>query len=256
MRRFLPILALLLAIPANAGRSFNGTTDKISVAGVSNAIDITGTQMSFSCWFMLTASASGEVDPCLKWNASNQGGYMFNYNQSGHAGLVSGQIYLNIPLNHYHFIWCSNTINLNQWYEMVLVYQNNDRMKVWLGTQGTVTLCGSDSTVGSTGSMVTSGGPLTFGASNAGRSGSVFTQGLIAESAVWNVRLSDAQAAALASGVCPIGPSARRAGFPQPVGYWPMWGASGSSTEPDQSGNVLSGTLTGTARANHPPCTP
>jgi hypothetical protein len=254
------LLVLILTLPlppsAYAGRSFNGSTDTISVPGVSNAIDINGSQITFSCWFMLTASPSNEITPCAKWSSSNAGGYMFNYNQSGFTGQVAGQIYINIPENHFQYVFCSNTINLNQWYSMVLTYQNNLNMKVWLGTGGVVTLCGTDSSVGSTGAMVSSGGPLTFGAPSTGRSGSVATQGKIAESAVWNIRLPDNLAAALAGGVCPVGASARRIGVPPPVGYWPLWGASGTSAEPDLSGNANSGTLTGTAQTAHPPCTP
>jgi len=45
-------------------------------------------------------------------------------------------------------------------------------------------------------------------------------------------------------------------GLPQPAGYFPLWGASGSSIEPDLSGNKLNGTLNGTTSANHAPCTP
>jgi hypothetical protein len=74
--------------------------------------------------------------------------------------------------------------------------------------------------------------------------------GTIAEVAIWNAILSPSERAALAN-VCPSG--IRRASI---VGYWPLWGASGTSIEPDLSGNVNNGALTGTSSANHPPCTP
>jgi Concanavalin A-like lectin/glucanases superfamily len=255
MKRIALIIALLLTLPAHAGRSLNGTTDTISVPGVGNAIDITGQQLSFSCWFMLTAAPAAETLPCAKWASTNAGGFMFNYNQSGFANQVGGHIYISISENHFQDLFCSNTINLNQWYSMVLTYQNNVNMKLWLGTGGVVTLCGTDSSVGTVGTVVSSGGPLTFGSSNAGRAGSVFTQGKVGEAAVWGVRISDNVAAAIAGGVCVKGASARRMSVPPPAGYWPLWGASGSSIEPDLSGNAINGTLTGTTQGAHPPCT-
>lgn len=242
------LLALLLALPCSAGRTFNGTTDKASAPGTGTPDDITGTVMSFSCWFMLTSAPGNEITPCAKWNSSNAGGYMVNYNQSGFAGQSAGVVYITIPSNHFHFFFCTNTINLNQWYVVSFVYQNNLNMKVWLGTNGVSTLCGTDNTVGTTGTMVSSGGNIVFGAANAGRSGSLATTGKIAEVGVWNVRLSDGEAQSLAT-VCPsaVRPTAL-------VGYWPLTGASGASIEPDLSGNGQNATLTGTATANHPPC--
>lgn len=266
MKRFLVIFPLILLLGTAsllyAGRSFNGSSDAISAPGVSTPIDITTGAMSFMCWFKMTSTPSNEASPCSKWSAANTGGYMLTYNCSGCSGsslnAITGEIYISISLNHYHAESCSATINLNQWYVAVLAYQNNNTLKVYLGTNGTMTLCGSDNGVGSTGAMVSSGNNLIWASPRGacGGSCSYFT-GLVAETAVWNVYLSPAQIANLAT-VCPVGPSARRMSLPVPVGYWPMWGASGASIEPDLSGNgnAQSGTLTGTAKANHPPCTP
>lgn len=247
--RYAIILALCMAMPCNASRTFNGSTDKVSAPGTGTADDLTGTVMSFSCWFMLTSAPANEITPCAKWNSSNAGGYMVNYNQSGFTGQTAGVVYITIPSNHFHFFFCTNTVNLNQWYVLSFVYQNNLNMKVWMGTNGVSTLCGTDNTVGSTGTLVSSGGNIVFGASNAGRSGSLFTTGRIAEVAVWNVRLSDNEAQSLTT-VCPN--YVHSTGL---VGYWPLTGASGASTEPDLSGNAQNGILTGTAQGNHPPCT-
>lgn len=248
LRYLMLALALLFASPTWAGRSFNGTTDKASAPGVGTADDVTGQQLSFSCWFMLTAAPGNEITPCAKWASGNNGGYLFNYNQSGFAGKLGGHVYISIPLNHFQDIYCNITINLNQWYVATLAYQNNFNMKVWLGTNGVSTLCGTDNGVGTVGVVVSSGGNLTFGASNAGRSGSLATTGIIAEGAVWNARLTDGEAQSLTF-VCPnfVRPTAL-------VGYWPMWGASGSSIEPDESGNTQTAALTGTAQTIHPPC--
>lgn len=72
-----------------------------------------------------------------------------------------------------------------------------------------------------------------------------FMDGLIADAALWNVSLSDDDAAALAAGVSPllIRPDAL-------VAYWPLIGAY--SPEIDEVG-AFPLTLTGTAQADHPP---
>jgi hypothetical protein len=245
MKRAAFILALFLALPSWAGRSFNGTTDQISVSGSGTAIDLTGSQMSAACWFMLTAAPTGEVECFSKWASGGSGGYLINYNQAGHAGQVGTGIYISIPLNHLHELFCTPVTVLNVWHVAVFTYQNNNTMKMWLdGNQ-----CATDSGIGSTGALVSSGNNLNFGGIRQTQS-CCFIQGLIAEAAVWNVFLSAAEAKSLAT-ICPL--SVHRTAI---VGYWPLYGASGSSIEPDLSGNVLNGTLTGTATANHPPCSP
>ncbi len=70
--------------------------------------------------------------------------------------------------------------------------------------------------------------------------------GSIAEAAIWDVALSDGEVTALAKGVLPS--RIRRASL---GGYWPFHGIQ--SPEPDFSGSGNSATLTGTAKANHPP---
>jgi len=261
MKSLIVLLCLLLATPSNAGRRFNGSSDTISVPGTSNAIDITGTAVSMSCWFKMTSSpGTNDVAPCSKWAASNAGGYMLVYNCNAAAcnglngsGKITAAIYDTIPLNHWQFVLCPTTINLNQWYVATLVYLNGDSIKIYLGSQGSTSLCNTNSAVGSTGVMVTSGNNLIMGgphgacASSSWSACTYFT-GLVAEVAVWNVALRAEQANSLMS-LCPGSPRF----FPRPVGYWPLWGAA--SPEPDQSGNKLSGTLTGTTVDVHPPCT-
>ena len=71
--------------------------------------------------------------------------------------------------------------------------------------------------------------------------------GNLAEIAMWSVTLTDAEIAALATGVRPnrVRPAAV-------VGYWPLWGVS--SPEPDVSGNGYTLTLVGSPpQANHAP---
>jgi hypothetical protein len=250
MKRFAFILALFVALPLWAGRSFNGTSSQIVIPGTGNAIDLVGSQMSASCWFYLTSTPSGEVDCLNKWAAAGNGGYMINYNNSNTPNQFGVYLYISIPSNHLHFLGCTPGTLLNTWHNVVFTYQNNNTMHMFLDGVH----CATDTGVGSTGSIVSSGGNLNIGGQRSGVS-CCYLPGIVGEDVVWNVILADAQAEALYK-VCPVGYSARRAGFPPPVGYWPLWGASGSSIEPDLSGNAINGTLAGTAQANHPPCTP
>lgn len=250
MKNIRVIVLVLAAVTAlNAGRSFNGSTDQASVSGVSTPIDITGTQISASCWFRLTAAPSGEVECYSKWASGGSGGYLLNYNQSGNANEAGTGIYISISLNHLHQIFCTATaVNLNQWYNITLIYQNSVYMKAWIATNGVSTLCGTDNGVGSSGAMVSSGNNLLFGA-NRGSTICCFFQGVIGRAAVWNVALSPSEAQALAV-ECPgrIRPT-------RLVGLWNMDGVSGTSIEPDSSGSKLNATLTGTTASSlNPPC--
>ena len=206
--------------------------------------------MSASCWFYVTSSPAGEIDCMNQWPVAGNGGYMINYNNSNTANKFAAYIYISIPLNHIHDVACTPGVLLNTWHNVVFTYENNLNMELFLdGVK-----CATDTGVGSTGSLVSGGVNMSFGGQRNGVSCCYLT-GSLAENAIWNVRLTDAQAISLYT-VCPVGYAARRAGLPPPVGYWPLWGASGSSIEPDLSGNKLSGTLTATSQANHPPCTP
>lgn len=229
-------------------RSFNGSTDIASAPGTGTPDDVTTSAMTFCCWFKLLSSPSGEAPFFAKWGAGNNGGYMLNYNQPGFANEFSGQIYISIPENHFQYVFSGPTLNTNQWYVGVAAYENNLSFRVWLGTNGVMTLLGTDGSVGSVGSMVSSGTNLIFGGANAGRSGSVAFHGVLGPSAVWNVKLSDGEINSLVS----VNPNAVR--VTSLVGYWPFYGASGGSIEPDLSGNKQNAALTGTAQANHPPC--
>lgn len=251
MKRFSFILTLFLVLPCWAGRSFNGSSSNIEISSIGSPIDLTGSQMSASCWFYITSSPAGEVDCLNQWPVAGNGGYMINYNNSTYGpNEFAVFIYISISLNHLHTLACSPGTLLNTWHNVAFTYQNNNTMHMFVDGVH----CATDPGVGSTGSLVSGGVNLSMGGQRSGTSCCYLT-GNLGETAIWNVFLTDAQAESLYH-VCPVGYSARRAGLPPPVGYWPLWGASGSSSEPDLSGNKLSGTLTATSQANHPPCTP
>lgn len=78
---------------------------------------------------------------------------------------------------------------------------------------------------------------------------SVAMSGRIAEVAIWNVALTDAEILALSGGLAPpyVQPGAL-------IGYWPVWGLH--SPEIDLTANNRTMTLTGTAQADHAPVQP
>ena len=156
----------------------------------------------------------------------------------GCCGSITGTSYGN----------CPTTLTLNKWYQIILYSVSGS-------TTGLIVNGGSfcnSSTPWDSANISAGGANFTIGA----QSGGLYpASGVIAEVAVWPSNLSAGFKQALAT-VCPIGGSARRMGLPKPAGYFPLWGASGSSVEPDLSGNLLNGALTGPPTpANHAPCT-
>lgn len=107
----------------------------------------------------------------------------------------------------------------------------------------------SFSTGGTPGTPQTTGAtPLYFiGRLSAGGTQEYF-DGRQADVALWTAQLSAIEALALSAGIRPY--NIRRSSL---ADYWPLDGLQ--SPEPDLSGNVLNGTLTGTARAFGPPFT-
>jgi hypothetical protein len=95
---------------------------------------------------------------------------------------------------------------------------------------------------------------VAFGAAavSSGGAAGEFLQGSLAELGIWNVALTAAEIAALALGVQPrhVRPGSLAA-------YWPLWGLSGNSVEPDLSGSANNLTLVNSpAASNHAPVTP
>ena len=265
MKQLALILALLLALPANAGRSFNGSSDVIQIAGT--GVDLTGqSAMTMVCWFQVASVPGSEAEICAKGGHAVYEGYYINLSQSGHSGQIGAHWYQNESLAHNVDLFCSFSVSINTWYSVVMVWNSSgggNNPGAFLIVNGTT--CASGSNNASLGGGSTAVDFCVGGYASGGTTCNVANfAGIVAEVAIWNVALgtccsgvalTPTNAFALAA-ICPVGPSARRAGLPNPIGYWPLYGASGSSIEPDLSGNGLNGTLTGTSPANHPPCTP
>jgi hypothetical protein len=241
-------LVWLLSNPVWAGRTFNGTTNKAIVTGTNGSpIDLTGPQMAAACWFYVTSLPAVQADCLGNTNAGGTGGYQLDISQSGHANQTGVWFYISIPINHVHNFFCSTAITTNQWYLEAFAYQNNNNAFLYFGKPGAVTQCAGDGAVGSTGVLVSSGQNLNIG--GALDNATFPLAATIAEVAVWNAYLTPAEMVSLGT-ECPnqVRPTAL-------VGYWPLYGASGASIEPDLSGSKLKATLTGTtAVPNHPPC--
>lgn len=257
MRRLAVILALFLTLPANAGRTLNGSTDKITANGISTALDISTGPETVSFWMYPTGTiGSTEHDMVDHWNTASGGQFTVGlgaYSQPlSSVGYAVGCCGVDGP----SYSYCG-TITPNKWYQVV----------VWIDPSGTYfgspatglnvsggTTCAVNAIYSTTRSPGQAN--LTIGNQDTVHGGlNLPFAGTIAEVAVWNVILSPGQRTSLAQ-ICPVGPTAKRAGFPKPVGYFPLTGGSGSSVEPDLSGNVLNGTLSGTSAGNHAPCTP
>lgn len=258
-------LAFFCAAPgARAGRKFNGTTDLISIPAVGNVLDLNNQEaMTFSFWFYIPTAVPGtEVQPFGKGSDTNST-YVYSaiISLAGNAGKISGRWRQNIALNHDVLEVCPTILQPNTWYNFVGSYSTSTvAHPLYTGFAHVFlngTLCASGGT-GTNGALEgQSGNPniCIGGIANGATPGICTTAnfpGTVAEVAVWNDELSVSQAKSLAT-VCPLavpfGPSGGKI-----IGYWPLYAAH--SPEPDLSGNVNSGTLTGTTLGNHPPCVP
>jgi hypothetical protein len=253
LKIFLLLAALALASPLWAGRSFNGTTDVITANGIGSALDISGGNLTVSFWWRpssvspstqaAVAHFSNGVEGSQFWvglgvpsgiGAANQFGWGI-----GCCGALDGESYGTCG---------SASVTPDQWYQVVLYSI--------AGSETGMTVNGGSFCNAFTGwdGATIAAGQQNFTIGN--QTGTSYpATGIIAEIAVWNTTLTSTERATLAQ-ICPVGPSAKRMSFPPPAGYFPLYGASGASIEPDLSGHKDNGALTGTSRANHPPCTP
>lgn len=255
MRRFAAILALFVALPSWAGRSFNGTSDLLSANGIGSALDISTGPQTISFWVYPTSvSGSVEQDMVTHFNSTAGGGQFvlgfgactgqgigawgkFSFAEGSCSGLNPAQGN------------CGAVATPNKWYQITLGFDPNLKYSshaVVFSVSG-----GLSCNTSTNGHSRTAGGNnLIIGGTSTNTVPAANFPGIIAEVAVWNDILSPQEMVALQTS-CPA--KIRRTAL---VGYFPLWGASGTSIEPDLSGNILNGTLTGTAKANHPPCTP
>ncbi len=244
---------MLASAPAYPGRSLNGSTDVIVAPGIGTALDISSGPVVVSLWWFANSLSTTQVLVAHSFAGSNSqmviglGTAAFSPNNSmgytfGCCGAF-GPVYGN----------CGTQVT-GVWYQAVVFLYPASSSSELLLSQGGVSSC--HVIVGGSATRAAGGANFTIGNQDVAHGGTNQPfNGIIGEVAVWTTTFTIEQITALAT-ICPVGPSARRAGLPQPVGYFPLYGASGASVEPDLSGNANNGALSGTTRANHPPCTP
>jgi hypothetical protein len=252
MRRLAFILALLLITPLWAGRSFNGSSDIITIPAQGNILDNASTSQTISAWIFPTVIPSSGEHDFIGHGPSQVTGVQFligfgAYGNSGAAPSAIGYAFGCCGAFGPGFGGCGTGYTANAWYH-IIAFINTTAAQSGMTVAGPVT-CSTSVGYGPSDPRLNNTGNIIIGK---GWTGSNF-QGIVAEVAIYNTLLSGTQMQAL-NKVCPIGISAKRASLPIPAGYFPLWGAS--SPEPDLSGHANNGTLTGTAQANHPPCTP
>lgn len=249
IKRLVILLALILFTPTVwAGRTFNGTGDLITIPAVGNALDITVGPETISFWVYPTSiSGSVEQDMVTVWNGSGEFAMGFGMCNGGSApgfGTFSFAVGNCAGLNPAQGS-CGGAVTANKWYNVILAIDpaNKYGSAVGFTVHGGSISC----TSGTNGHTRTSSNNLVIG----GQHITSNFPGIIAEVAVWNDILSPQERITLNT-VCPqnVRPTAI-------VGYFPLYGISGSIKEPDLSGNLFNGILTGTTpAATHAPCKP
>jgi Concanavalin A-like lectin/glucanases superfamily len=248
MKRLSLILGLLFTLPLWAGRSFNGTSDVIAIPSTGNALDISTGPETISLWmYPTTIPGTTSHYPVSNYGASS-GQFAVGFGACGgscSAAGVMGYVIGTFAPETGVFGGCGTGYTANKWYQVILYADPSGTVTGGMHVSGGLSCSTSTAWIEN---RVAGTGKFDIG----GLNGAANFQGTVAEVAVWNTLLTSAQMTALQT-VCPVGGSARRMSLPKPVGYFPLWGAA--SPEPDLSGHKLNGTLTGTAQANHAPCT-
>lgn len=273
MKRLLTILLSAgLVSSLSAGRTFNGTTDKIQAGGGTVLVGVG--QAAVVCSFLVTSlPGSSEADVCSNGgqeNAGHQGPFIISIGSTALGSGVNNKIVVawrqSTSLNHNVDMSCPSIISINTWYTVVSIFSSNftGGGSVWVNG----VLCSTGGNPNGQLALQNGGDTPDFCVGGYAGSGTTCTivnfAGTVANFYVWSGTNLGTNAGSTASSmaqavslICPIGATAKRMGFPSPARAWPLYGASGSSIEPDLSGNGFNGTLTGTtATSSMPPCVP
>jgi hypothetical protein len=232
------VLLLCLCPWSFAGRTYNGTTDTISVPGIGTVIDLT-TEVTLMAWIKTGSISSTEQDIVSKWGPTvgNQYELLINFPSSGnvsagwHEAAVPGTI-----VNT-----CTTNISTpNVWHHIAAV---------WSVSQGFTSIFldgGSCGTVATHGPLISNGANLILGAGDTGTR--LPFVGTMAEVCIYNVILSTPEIGTAAHGT-----PCSKLHTTALAGYWQMTGAK-LIAEPDASGHLNGGTVTGTTLGSHCPC--
>jgi Concanavalin A-like lectin/glucanases superfamily len=231
------------------GRAFNGSSQIVAPA-VGNLLDISNNNpMTVSAWFNVT-NFSTEHDIVTKWGASGADANFILTVGITNWGSATGLSYCVGAA--YNLTGCygvvPGTLSANTWYNIVLAVDPAGKYAGSPAISCMVALAGVQIGYQEQGfreNRTAGGVNVSIGGQSA--TGGNFS-GMVAEVGIWNDILSPGEIVALQGGIPPV--QVRRTKL---QGYWPLYGVSGTSIEPDLSGNLYTGTLTGTTPTNHSP---
>lgn len=224
---------------AVGSRSFNGSTDKILVGNPSQVQVATWT---ISAWVFWTVNSV--YQSIANYGHGTNGSTDFRNYDLALNNSNQARIYFTSGSATYHGIEGGTTLSANTWYHLSATYDGSTLLLYVNGVQEASPLSTS-ATPDSTGGNLNIGCLYTDtgGATNEPFGGN------IADVALWNVALTVNELLSLAKGTRPW--KIRKSSL---KGVWPLFGLQ--SPEPDYSGNINSGALTGTGAANGPPINP
>lgn len=214
-------------------RKLNGSSQYLE----HSAAALSGPPFTFACWALVTALPS--ANQALLSLSNSGGGNLFQLQVRGAA---SGKpIGMQVSSGSNSQAVTSAGPSANVWFHAAGWVASSTSRAAYLngGNKGT----DSTSIANPTGLNETDVGVYW---SSTGRAG--WFAGAVAEAAIWNAVLSDAEIAALAAGVLP-----RRVRPQNLLAYWPLGGLL--APEPDLSGNAQNLTVAGATAANHAPVT-
>lgn len=198
-------------------RLFNGTSDK----AVLSAAVVTAVPLTLAAWFKQTATGAGRVIIDL----SNGGTNLFQLRQTA-SGAVGANTNANQALS-------SAAATAGTWNHGCATFASITSRAAYL----------NGANKGTNASSTTPSGinKTTIGVKG---DGTLFYNGSLADIAIWNVALADADVAMLALGISPL--LVRRSAL---VAYWPFLGYYSPEIDLLSSTGI---TLTGTTQSAHP----
>lgn len=244
------LLVLTLASPLFAGRTFNGSTDKIAVADHAKIEgDIDGGFVSLACWVRRNGAQARWANVAGKQfddaAGDRQVRYIFQFNNNSDVAvrfvteLVGSAIIVAGP--------GALSMTDGVWYFLAGTYDKTRGDVRFYHATGTAALT---EVVGDSGSTDLEAGtsfdPFFVSGIIIGGAHTRFFSGDVGQCGVWggSSALSIGELETFRSGRMPRKPNL----------HMPLFGAS--SPEPNYSGAAVNGTLTGTTTADHPPSGP
>ncbi len=218
-------------------RTFNGTTDEISMG---SSLILMPAALSISFWVnptSLVPAYSNILNRMVDNTFATNGDYAIYLKSNGKLA-----IFVNNATGRQNYDGAgTHTLTTGSWWHISFSCPTSGNTQIYVnGVSDGGGINGGNFATTSVRPFLMGFDPIT-----AGR----FFGGSIADLGVWNAALSAGEVQSLAQGYRPFQTRPKSL-----VGWWPFDGTS--SPELDLSGNVLSGTLTGTSVSVGPPVNP